>query len=112
MAKSSNPNSEQRTIAMLSHLLGLFAYFIGPLIIYLIYKDKKDFVYENAKHSLNFQLSLIIYYIISAVLVLVFIGILLLWVLGIFALVVIILASVKSYQGEVYRYPLEIEFIK
>ena len=105
-------NSEQKTLGMLAHLLGLFSYFIGPLIIFLIYKDKKDFVYENARHSLNFQISLMIYVLISGIMILLLIGILLLWALSIFALVVIIIASVKSYQGEIYKYPLEIEFIR
>jgi len=35
-----------------------------------------------------------------------------LWCLGIFALVVEIIGSVKSYGGEVYKYPLEIRFIR
>lgn len=110
MAKKKNSNDN--VLAMLAHLLGLVSYFVGPLIIYLIQKDKKDFVYENAKHALNFQISLILYYFISSMLVLLLIGLVLLWALSIFALVVIIIASVKAYQGEVYKYPLEIEFIK
>ncbi len=104
--------SEQKTMGMFAHLLGIFTGFIGPLIMYLVTLDKKGFANENAKHALNFQISMIIYYIISGILVFVLIGILLMWALGIFALVVIIIASIRSYSGEVYTYPLEIPFIK
>jgi uncharacterized Tic20 family protein len=112
MAKKQSDTSNDNILAMLAHLLGLFTYFIGPLIIYLIKKDEKGIVKENAKHSLNFQLSLIIYYVIATILMIVLIGFVLMWAIGIFALVVIIIASVRSYEGKVYKYPLEIEFIK
>lgn len=103
---------DQKTMGMLSHLLGLFTGFIGPLIMFLIYKEKKDFVYENAKHALNFQISLIIYMIVSGILMIILIGFLLAVAVGIFALVVEIIGSVRAYEGKVYKYPLEIPFIK
>jgi len=98
---------------MLPHLLSIFTGFIGPLIIYIVNQDKKNkYVMGNAKHALNFQISLMIYYIVSFVLVFVFIGILLLIALSIFALVFEIIATVKAYEGEIYKYPLEIPFIR
>jgi uncharacterized protein len=75
-------------------------------------KRKKGLAFNNARHALNFQISMTIYYIISVVLIIVLIGLLLLWGLGIFGLIVVIIASIKAYGGEVYKYPLEIEFIK
>lgn len=114
MAKTATKTggSDENVFALLAHLLGIFTGFIGPLVIFLVKKDSPGLAYENAKHALNFQISLVIYYIISFILVFVLIGILLMWALGIFALIVIILASVKAYGGEVYQYPLEIQFIK
>ena len=38
------PTDEEKTMAMLCHLLALFTSFIGPLIIWLIRKDKSRFV--------------------------------------------------------------------
>lgn len=102
--------SDEKSLAMLAHLLGLFSGFIGPLIIYLIRKDSR-FVHENARHSLNFQISVIIYSLISFILIFVLIGILLIIALAIFELVVIIIASVKSSDGKIYKYPLEIPFL-
>ena len=61
--------------------------------------------------SLNFQISLLIYLVISAVLALVLIGFVLMAAVGLFALVVIILATVKAANGEEYRYPLCIRMV-
>jgi uncharacterized Tic20 family protein len=110
MAK--NASSDDNMMGMLAHLLGIFTGFIGPLVIYLIQKDKGGNSLENAKHSLNFQISLMIYYVICFILVFVLIGFLLMIALGIFAIVNLVVASVKAYNGEVYKYPLEIKFIK
>jgi uncharacterized Tic20 family protein len=107
------PSNEDAVLAMLAHLLGLFTGFVGPLVIFLIKKDDtKSLVYKNARHALNFQISLIIYSVLSGLLVLVIIGIPLIVALSIFALVVQIVASIRAYEGNVYKYPLEIEFIK
>ena len=97
---------------MLAHLLSIFTGFIAPLIFLLVNKDKKGFVYENAKNALNFHISLVIYYGICFILVFILIGFILLPALGIFALVMEIIGSIKSYEGEVYKYPLAIPFIK
>lgn len=103
---------DEKVMGMLAHLLSIFTWFIGPLIILLVSKDKHKFVYKNAAHAVNFQISVTIYTIICAGLIIVLIGLLLLPILVIFALVVEIVGSVKAYEGEVYKYPLEIPFIK
>lgn len=115
---NENVTKEARTYAMLCHLTSLsgfiipFGFIVGPLIFWLLKKDVYHFVDEAGKESLNFQISMFIYCIISWLLVFVFIGIFMLIALGIFYLIVIILASVKVSNGESYRYPLTIRFIK
>jgi uncharacterized Tic20 family protein len=109
---------EERNWAMLSHLSALIGYFaipfgnvIAPLIIYLMKKDESPFVAEQSMESLNFQISMSIYMLISGVLVLILIGFLLLaavWVVGV---VLTVIASVKAANGEAYRYPLTIRLI-
>ena len=98
------------SMGMLAHLLGILTSFIGPLIIFLIIKKGK--AKENAKHALNFRISVLIYFGISAILMLIFVGIFLMWAVGLFALITGIIGSVKANGGEVYTYPLEIQFIK
>jgi uncharacterized Tic20 family protein len=109
---------DERTYGMLCHLLALagfvvpFGNIIGPLIIWLMKKDEFPFVNDQGKQSLNFQISMMIYAIISAVLTLVIIGLFLLIAVGITNLVLVIIASMRANEGQAYRYPLAIQFIK
>ena len=104
---------------MFCHLAGLatftsipFAGLIAPLIIWQIKKDDHPFINENGKEAVNFQISIHIYIVISAILCLVFIGFLLLPAVIIFNLVVLIIAGVKANNGESFKYPLCFRFIK
>jgi len=101
---------QERTLGILSHVLGLFTSFIGPLIIYLASEDK--FSKDQAKEALNWQFSLIIYSIISAILMIILIGFLLIIALGIMNLVFSIIAAIKASEGKTYQYPLTIRFFK
>jgi uncharacterized Tic20 family protein len=106
-------SQEDKTLALLSHVLTLLGLsFLPGLIIWLMKKDQSLYVAEHAKESLNFQISLIIYGIISGILMFVLIGIVLMFALGIFAFVVVLMATIKAANGEPYRYPLSIRFIK
>ena len=55
---------------------------------------------------------LMIYGIVSALLIIVFIGIVLLFAVGIFSFVMAIIAGIKTASGELYRYPLTIRMVK
>jgi uncharacterized Tic20 family protein len=66
----------------------------------------------HAKAALNWQLSLMIYLIVSGILVFVIIGILLLAALGIMNVVFCVVAAVKAGEGEVWKYPLSIPFFR
>lgn len=105
-------STDDRNIALLVHLGTLFGGFLVPLIVWLVKKDESEFVAEHAKESLNFQISLILYIMASAILVFIIIGIFLLFAIGILSLVTVILASVAASKGEMYKYPLCIRFIK
>jgi uncharacterized Tic20 family protein len=105
------PTSDEKTMAILAHILALVAWFIAPLVIYLAKKDS-PYVTAHAKESLNFQLTMLIGVIISAVLMIVLIGFLLLWLIGIANLVFVIIATIKASENKLYRYPIAIRFIK
>ncbi|GBE39359.1 MAG TPA: DUF4870 domain-containing protein [Nitrospirae bacterium] len=109
---------QERTLAMFCHL-GAFAGYIfpfgnilAPLIIWLIKKEEMPFVNDQGKESLNFQISITIYFLISILLALVLIGYVLMLGLAIFDVVMVIIATVKANKGEAYRYPLTIRFLK
>ena len=75
-------------------------------------RDEHPFVDEQGKESLNFQISMMIYLFISFPLMLVIIGFFLAAIVLILDFVLTIVAAVKANNGEHYRYPLAIRFIK
>lgn len=110
---TTNVNRQDKTLAILVHLGGLFFSWVGPLIIYLIKKGSgDDFTIHNARESLNFQLTLLIAYVVSFVLSFILIGLFLLWVVILSNLILSIMAAVKASNGVDYRYPMTIRFIK
>ena len=115
---TGTPDKDERTWGMLCHLLAFSGYLIpfgsvlGPLVIWMLKKDEMPFVDDQGKESLNFQLTMLIAVIVSAILCFVLIGFLLLGVLIIFQIVVIIMAAIKANDGVKYRYPYTIRFIK
>lgn len=95
--------------ALVASLIGLP--FLGPLLVLVVQGNKSPFVRRNAVESLNFQLSMMIYALVSAVLILVLIGFFMLLAVGVAWLVFTIMASVKASNGEDYRYPLTIRMV-
>lgn len=115
---NTETNKDARMWAMLCHLAALSGYvsglgfIVGPLVIWLIKKNEFSFVNEHGKEAVNFQISMFIYAIIAALLIMACIGIVLLPLVGVVDLIFLIIASMKANNGESYRYPLTIRFIK
>lgn len=106
------PTTDEKNLALLSHIGTFFGGFIVPLIVWLVKKEDSPFASEHAKESLNFQISLIIYIMVSAILMLIVVGIFLMIAVGIFSFITIILATIAASNGKMYRYPLNIPFIR
>lgn len=111
-------DSESRKWGMLCHLSSLigfllpFGTIIAPLVVWQMKKDVSLFVDEQGKESVNFQISMAIWMIISCVLVFVVIGFVALGILAILSIIWVIMAGVQANEGRSYRYPLTIRFIK
>lgn len=101
-SKYYQPSQDDRTWGMLAHLSPIVLGFIGPLIIWLIYKGKSPFVEDQAKEALNLQLCLLI---VTLILVATCVGIIIAPVIGIGALVYSIIAGMEANKGIWYRYP-------
>jgi len=107
-----------RNMAMLCHLSAFAGYFIpfghilGPLVVWLLKREESAFIDAHGKEALNFQISVTIYAVISAILILVVIGFLLLPILLVFEIIVVIIAAIRANNGAEYRYPLTLRFIK
>ncbi|GAB3690290.1 DUF4870 domain-containing protein [Spirosoma flavus] len=110
--------SDERMWAMLAHLVALPGSFfligtvLGPLIIWQIYKDKSAYVDYHGKESVNFQITMALAAAISILLMFVLIGFVLITIVGIVWVVFTVIAGIKANNGEYYRYPLTIRFIK
>ena len=104
-------SSDQRTLAMLAHLLGIFTGPVAALVIWLVKREEGGFVEDQAKEALNFQITVLILSVISAVLVLVLIGFLLLLAVWVGSLVFAIIGAMKAYEGQRYRYPLTLRLV-
>ncbi len=110
-AYGPRPGTDDTTMAMLAHLLGFLTWFIGPLVLYLAKKDDSPYVRAQAAEALNFQLTLMIAYLVSWVLAFVLIGFLLMLVVWIGSIILMIMAAVAANRGENYRYPMNIRFV-
>ena len=113
-----NPTQDEKTLALLSHIGTLaggvvpFGNVILPLVLWLTQKDKSDYVAYHSKESLNFQITMTVIYIASAILIFVVVGIPLLIAVAIFGIVVTVIATIKASNGESYEYPINFRFIK
>ena len=104
--------SDSRGWAAAAHLVPLVGLsFIAPLIIWLIKRDEDAYVEYHAREALNFQISVLIYFVVSFILIIILIGLVLVFVVGLFAFIVMIVAGVKAATGTLYRYPLTIRFV-
>ena len=105
-------NKDALTFAMLAHLLAIFTWFLGPLIIWLLKKDDHPYIDEQGKEALNFQITVTIAYCAAGVLSILCIGLLLFPLIWIGDLIFCILACIAANKGEHYRYPVSIRLIK
>jgi len=123
-------SSDERNWAMAAHLCGLlwllggpgliFLPFgslvlftiLGPLIIWRTKGQTMPFVAEQAKESLNFQISVFLLGLVFALLAFVLIGFVFLWLLGVANLVLVIIAAIQVSSGKPYRYPFCLRLVK
>ena len=126
---AGGPPQEERQWAMFAHLsalagglltsaIGGWGFFLGPLVIWLMKKDSMPFVADQAKESLNFNITVSAIFLVLLVLSLVTLGIgfiitlPIMLIVGIAALVLIIMAAIKANDGIAYRYPFTIRLVK
>ncbi len=121
--------SDSKMWAMFAQLSAIVGYVIGmgmlgwlgPLIIFLVYKDRDRFVRYNAAEALNAAIATVIaeialFIVISFIALITFgIGSFLYFLVGAPALVHVvfaILGAVKANQGEYWNYPVNIRLVK
>jgi len=107
--------ADSRNWAVIGHLSAFVQFlgipsFLGPLVVWLMRKDD-PFSADQAKEALNFNLSIMIYGILSALAILLLIGLILLPIVFIAWFILTIVAAVNASNSVAYRYPMTIRFI-
>jgi hypothetical protein len=112
-------DKQARIWGMLCHLTALlgmigipFGNIFGPLIIWLLRKNTYAFVNEQGKEALNFQLSMTIYALAAALLIYVKIGMPLLLLIAGINFILVVIASIRAYNGLPFIYPFTLRIIK
>lgn len=112
------PTQDDRTWGMLAHLTAFSGFLIplgsviAPLIVWLVKRDQSQFVADQGREALNFNISVLLAGVVCGVLVWVFIGILLGVALFIYWLTMTIIAGIKAGEGLRYRHPFTLRLVK
>lgn len=104
--------NDERLFAAGIYVLSLFFPVLAPLIIWLLKREQSSFIDYHGKEYFNFFISYTVYFIISGLLMIVLIGFITTPILGVMLLVFTIIAAVKAYEGNDYRFPLIFRIIK
>ena len=106
----------ERLYATFTHLTLLLFHVAIPVapavVMWLIKREKSPFVDDHGREAINFQISLLLYYILGGLLVPAC-GLGLVLIIAAYALGIVgmILASVAANKGEYYRYPATVRFL-
>jgi uncharacterized protein len=112
------PTQDERTWGMLAHLTAFSGFLIplgniiAPLVVWLVKRDQSQFIADQGKESLNFNISVLLAGCVCGALVFVLIGILLGVALFFYWLAMTIVAGIKASEGVRYRYPFTLRLIK
>ncbi|TWU30956.1 DUF4870 domain-containing protein [Novipirellula artificiosorum] len=114
-------SQDDRNLALIAHLsgcagiaLGGLVGFVGPLVLYLMYKDKSPFVESQAKEALNFQITLLILSVICVVITVATCGTLfpIVFVPMVLQIVFGIVAALAVRDGKPYQYPYNLRLFQ
>lgn len=107
-------STDDRTMAMLAHLLGIII--VIPLIIWILKKDSSSFIGDNAKEALNFQITMFIVGIavgiVGCIPVLGLVTLIVGPLLGLVDIIFCVIGALAANKGELYRYPFAIRLVK
>lgn len=110
--KNLTPNSDEKNIATMTHLGGTVFSFIPSLIVWLLKKEESEYLADQAKEALNFQITIALaMFITTYVLTWILVGFALMPLILLANVIFCILAAVACSKGEAYRYPLCLRLI-
>ena len=104
--------SRDTTWAVLAHVLGIVFSVIPALVVLLARGGSSGFVRDQALEALNFQVTVLLGYIVSAILIILVIGLIMFFFVGVTSLILGIVAATAASRGEAYRYPVALRIIR
>ena len=113
----SEPLPEERNWSVGAHVGALvgnvfaLGQIVVPLVIWLAKKDESPFIADQARESLNFQISMTLYFVISGALTYILVGFLFIAILAVLEIICVVIAAVHASRGQVYRYPFTLRLI-
>ena len=120
-AGSYYPNQDERLNGMLPHLLGLLTGFLGPLILWLVNRNRSAFLDHQGKEALNFQITILIVVttgvLLGTPLAILTLGFALLVLIPLYVVYLVLVliyqitGIVRSNRGEWYTYPMSLRLI-
>ena len=108
---STGITADEKNIVALTHLGGAIFCFLPSLIVWLLKKDDSAYIADQAREALNFQVTVLIAYVISWILAFILIGLFLMTLLWIANIILCIMAAVAASKCETYRYPFALRLI-
>jgi hypothetical protein len=103
--------ADEKLWATLIHVGGILFGFLPALIGYLVLKDRGPFIRQHSATALNFQITLLIAYVVGGILSIVLIGLFILLAAWVLAIVFGIMAAIAANKGQPYTYPMSIRFV-
>ena len=110
MARPMRPD-EEKLWAVAAHLGPLLLGLIAPLVVWLVFRDRSQYLDRTGKEALNMQISYMLYALAAGVSIMLLVGLLLLPAVGLAWFILMIVATVKVANGEEFRYPAIIRFV-
>jgi len=108
---SAVPSNDDKNIATITHLGGTVFSFVPALIVWILKKDDSEFIADQAKEALNFQISVILAQFVAWILAWILIGFVFMFIIWVFNIVFCIIAAISTSKGETYRYPFSLRLI-
>ena len=105
-------SNDDKNMLLIAYVGLLFVSILVPLAIYIVKTDRSEFLDINLKHALNFSISYAIYGIVCGMLMIVLIGFILAPILYIIYIIFSVIAILKVMNGETYKPPFTISFLK
>ncbi len=105
------PSNDDKNIATVTHLGGTVFSFVPALIVWILKKDDSEFIADQAKEALNFQITIILAQFIAWILAWILIGLFFMFIIWLLNIVFCIIAAISTSKGETYRYPFCLRLI-